>query len=182
MAATSHDKDSHDVRIFTDALRHMKTIIEIFIASCREPPCVYMLKAILDFSTSDPLILLPANRIGAKCLARDSNPGLKNFLYTHSVPNPNDNHYGFRSWDKFSTRKFLPGVRRVDNPQDSLVVVSATESVPFFIQENVQLNDSFWAKDQHYSLSHLLSDPKLAAQFVGGIVYQALLSADCYHN
>ena len=67
MAATSHDIDSHDVRIFTGALRHLKTIIEVSIASCREPPCVYMLEAILDFpisvfSTSDPLILLPLPR------------------------------------------------------------------------------------------------------------------------
>ena len=111
-----------------------------------------------------------------------SSPGLKDFLNTYNVPDPNDNHYGFRSWDQFFTRKFLPGVRTVDNPQDSLVVVSATESIPFYIQENVQLQDSFWAKDQHYSLSHLLRDPEMAAKFVGGTVYQALLSADSYHN
>ncbi len=111
-----------------------------------------------------------------------SSPGLKDFLNTYSVPNPNDIHYGFRSWDQFFTRKFLPGRREVDDPQDSLVIVSAAESIPFYIQENVQLQDSFWAKDQHYSLAHLLGDPDMAAKFVGGTVYQALLSADCYHN
>ena len=120
--------------------------------------------------------------LSAAAQTSSSSPGLKDFLNTYSVPNPNDIHYGFRSWDQFFTRKFLPGLRKVDNPHDSLVVVSATESIPFYIQENVQLQDSFWAKDQHYSLSHLLGDPKMAAKFVGGTVYQALLSADCYHN
>lgn len=111
-----------------------------------------------------------------------SSPGHKDFLNTYSVPDANDMHYGFRSWDEFFTRKFLPGLRKVDDPQDSRVIVSAVESIPFYIQENVQLQDSFWAKDQHYSLSHLLGDPEMAAQFVGGTVYQGLLSADCYHN
>ena len=120
--------------------------------------------------------------LSAAAQTNPSSPGLKDFLNTYSVPNPDDVHYGFRSWDQFFTRKFLPGIRQIDHPQDSHVVVSAAESIPFNIQENVQLHDSFWAKDQHYSLSHLLGDPDMAAQFVGGTVYQALLSADCYHN
>ena len=50
------------------------------------------------------------------------------------------------------------------------------------MRENVQLLDSFWAKDQTYSLEHILGDPGMAAKFVGGTVYQAFLSADSYHN
>jgi len=120
--------------------------------------------------------------LSAAAQTSPSSPGLKDFLNTYSVPDPNDIHYGFRSWDEFFTRRFLPGLRKVDDPQNSHVVVSAAESIPFYIQENVQLQDSFWAKDQHYSLSHLLGDSEMAAKFVGGTVYQALLSADCYHN
>ena len=120
--------------------------------------------------------------LSAAAQTNPSSPGLKDFLNKYSVPNPDDVHYGFRSWDQFFTRKFLPGLRQVDHPQDSRVVVSAAESIPYDIQENVQLHDSFWAKDQHYSLSHLLGDPDMAAQFVGGTVYQAFLSPDSYHN
>ena len=115
--------------------------------------------------------------------ADPSTPGLKAFLKTYRVPDPGDDTcYGFTSWDQFFARRFLPGVREVDSPADPRVVVSAAESIPFYIQENVQLEDSFWAKDQHYSLSHLLGNSEMAAHFVGGTVYQALLSADCYHK
>ena len=98
------------------------------------------------------------------------------------VPDPNDINYGFQSWDQFFTRKFISGLRPIAYPLDSRVVVSAAESTPFYLQENVQLQDTFWAKDQHYSLEHLLGDSAMAKRFVGGTVYQAFLSADSYHN
>jgi phosphatidylserine decarboxylase len=110
------------------------------------------------------------------------NPGLKDFLKTYKVPNPSDIHYGFTSWDQFFVRHFLDGLRPVADPNDASVITSAAESTPFYIQNNVQLLDSFWAKDQHYSLQHMLGSEELAKQFVGGTVYQAFLSADNYHN
>lgn len=112
----------------------------------------------------------------------DESPGLHNFLKTYIVPDPNDVHYGFFSWDDFFTRKFQPGLRPVACPENSKVIASAAESTPFYIQENVQLQDSFWAKDQHYALDYLLGDSEMAKHFVGGTVYQAFLSADSYHN
>ena len=77
MVVALHDKDSHDVRIFAVTLQHPETRIEVSISSCRVPPYVYLLEAIPDFpisgfSASDSLILLPANRIVADCLTRDS--------------------------------------------------------------------------------------------------------------
>ena len=111
------------------------------------------------------------------------NPGLGDFLDTYQVPDPTDPvHYGFASWDQFFTRRFLPGRRPVAAPGDPAVVVSATESMPFAIQRNVRARDTFWAKDQRYSLAHLLGDPEMARRFEGGTVYQAYLSQDSYHN
>jgi phosphatidylserine decarboxylase len=110
-------------------------------------------------------------------------PGLKDFLNTYVVPDPNDPvHYGFTSWDQFFTRKFLPWKRPVASPQDPSVLASVAESTPFAIQTNVQLRDTFWAKDQNYSLSDMLGNDTMANMFVGGTVYQAFLSADGYHN
>ena len=109
--------------------------------------------------------------------------GLKDFLNTYVVPDPNDTvHYGFTSWDQFFTRKFQPGKRPVASPQDATVLASVAESTPFAIQNNVALRDSFWAKDQHYSLADMLGNEAMANMFVGGTVYQAFLSADSYHN
>ena len=112
-----------------------------------------------------------------------SSPGLKDFLDTYEVPNASDVHYGFRTWDEFFTRHFKQGLRPVANLDDSSVIASAAESTPFYIQENLQLRDQFWAKDQHYSLLAMLgNDEQKASQFVGGTAYQAFLSADSYHN
>ncbi|KAF2153306.1 hypothetical protein K461DRAFT_138683 [Myriangium duriaei CBS 260.36] len=115
--------------------------------------------------------------------ATTDSPGLHKFLETYAVPNPNDPiHYGFTSWDQFFTRRFLPGKRNVECPNDSLVICSATESTPFAVQRSVRMRDTFWAKDQRYSLEDMLGSTEVAQQFVGGTVYQAYLSADNYHN
>lgn len=116
--------------------------------------------------------------------AQSQSHGLQNFLQTYSVPDPNAPNYGFPSWDAFFTRDWLniDKQRPIASPGDSTVIASVAECTPFAFQENVQATDTFWAKDQHYSLNHLLGDSTKAAQFVGGSVYQAFLSADCYHK
>ncbi|KAK1729175.1 phosphatidylserine decarboxylase [Colletotrichum acutatum] len=113
--------------------------------------------------------------------------GLKNFLKTYVVPDPaNTITYGFENWDQFFTRQFLPDLRPIASPDDDNVIVSATESTPFEIQRHVQLQDTFWVKNQddrsNYSLADMLGGKEIAEQFVGGTVYQAFLSADSYHN
>lgn len=119
--------------------------------------------------------------------AQSEETGLKDFLKTYIVPDPKDPiHYGFTSWGQFFTRDFQDGLRPLPSPDDPNVIVSACESTPFFIQNNVQLRDTFWVKNadkrSNYSLVDMLGDENLANQFVGGTVYQAFLSADSYHN
>lgn len=119
--------------------------------------------------------------------AQSQERGLADFLDTYIVPDPTDTvHYGFTSWDQFFTRQFKDGLRPLAGAGDDSIIISATESTPFYLQTNVQLRDTFWVKNKdgrsNYSLVDMLGDPDLAAQFVGGTVYQAFLSADSYHN
>ncbi len=94
-----------------------------------------------------------------------------------SLPN-----YGFQSWDDFFTRLFQDGVRPVSAPGDDTVIVNACESAPLQVVPNVQQDDEFWLKGQPYSLSNMLDFCDEAAQFYGGTVYQAFLSALSFHR
>jgi phosphatidylserine decarboxylase len=104
---------------------------------------------------------------------------LNNFQYDQSKP-----YWGFKSWNDFFIRKFKPGVRPVAEPNNSKVITSGCESVPYAIEQNVKLSDTFWIKSQPYSLKDIFTASKtsLAENFVGGTVYQAFLSAYNYHR
>jgi phosphatidylserine decarboxylase len=95
---------------------------------------------------------------------------------------PDDPHWGFDSWNDFFTRRFRPGQRPVAAPDDDHVIVNACESTPYALRTGVQRHDTFWCKQQPYSLHDLLAgDPSIDA-FIGGTVYQAFLSATDYHR
>ncbi|NBB47158.1 phosphatidylserine decarboxylase [Rhizobium sp. CRIBSB] len=95
---------------------------------------------------------------------------------------PSQPYYGFQSWDGFFTRTFRPGVRPVSAPDDGNVIVNACESGPLQVVKNVAATDEFWLKGQPYSLTDMMANDPLAAQFTGGTVYQAFLSALSYHR
>lgn len=96
---------------------------------------------------------------------------------------PNDAHWGFKSWNDFFTRKLKPGVRPIAEPENNKVIVSASDSNVYSIQRNVKKVDWFWVKAQPYSLNDMLNNDKpVVDQFVGGDVYQAFLSATKYHR
>ena len=96
---------------------------------------------------------------------------------------PNDAHWGFKSWNDFFTRKLKPGVRPIAEPSNNKVIVSACDSNVYNIQNNVKKVDWFWVKSQPYSLNDMLNnDQSIVDQFVGGDVYQAFLSATKYHR
>lgn len=98
------------------------------------------------------------------------------------ICNPSAPAYGFTSWDDFFIRKFREGERPVYRPGDDNAIVNACESGPLTLQTGVKLVDSFWLKGQPYSLVDMFAgDASAAAQFDGGTVYQAFLSALSYH-
>jgi len=95
---------------------------------------------------------------------------------------PDDEHWGFRSWNDFFTRRFKPGERPIAAPDDDKVIIGACESTPYAIKNNVKRHDQFWVKSQPYSLQDMLANDDSVDQFVGGTVYQAFLDAHSYHR
>lgn len=93
---------------------------------------------------------------------------------------PSDPYYGFKSWDDFFTRRFVDGVRPVASGKNE--VANACESAPLQKVENVSETAEFWLKGQPYSLQDIMGFDPMAAQFAGGTVYQAFLSALSYHR
>jgi phosphatidylserine decarboxylase len=98
------------------------------------------------------------------------------------VCDPDQPHWGFRSWDHFFTRAFRPGARPVAGADSDAVIVNACESAPYRIARHVKYRDRFWIKSQPYSLGHMLANDGLAPLFAGGTIYQAYLSPTSYHR
>jgi len=105
---------------------------------------------------------------------------MPNFAETYKC-DPEAEYHGFKSWDDFFTREFLPGVRPIMFPDDD-IITSACESTVYKIADNVKEHDSFWLKGEPYSVRDMLNNDPNTDQFVGGTVYQAFLSAYKYHR
>ena len=95
---------------------------------------------------------------------------------------PREQHWGFRSWDDYFTRRLREGARPVADPGNDRVLVNACESAPYRIARDVQYRDRFWIKSQPYSIAHMLANDTFAPLFAGATVYQAYLSPLCYHR
>ncbi|KAL3478852.1 Phophatidylserine decarboxylase-domain-containing protein [Aspergillus californicus] len=121
--------------------------------------------------------------------------GKKNLVHVANAPqetshafdemficDPPAKYHGYKSWDDFFTRLFRPGIRPVASPEDDSVIVNACESQPYKVARDVKAKDTFWIKAQPYSVYDMLAHDSLAAEFVGGTVYQAFLSALSYHR
>jgi len=148
----------------------------------RDPRINAMLKKILGawcefLSGADSLYVLNDSPTGWKCAEAQRKVGMGQ--YEHD---PQDEHWGFTSWNDFFTRHFKDGERPVASPEDDKVIVSACESTPYGISTDVQRQDRFWIKSQPYSLQDMLANDDSVNQFVGGTVYQAFLSAINYHR
>lgn len=151
-------------------------------AAYRDPRVNAMLKKILnawaDFLNSpDSLYVLNGSPTGWKSTEAQRTIGMDQFEH-----DPDDEHWGFTSWNDFFTRRFTEGARPVAAPDDDTVVVSACESTPYGITTDVQRRDRFWIKRQPYSLMDMLAGDESVERFVGGTVYQAFLSANNYHR
>ena len=151
-------------------------------AAFRDPRMNAMLKKILTvwcefLSSSDSLYVLNDSPSGWKSEDAKRTVGIEQFEY-----DPEDEHWGFDSWNDFFTRRFKEGERPVASPEDDRVIVSACESTPYGISLDVQRRDRFWIKSQPYSLADMLANDDAVDEFIGGTVYQAFLSANNYHR
>lgn len=113
----------------------------------------------------ESLYVLNDSPTGWKCDAARRAIGIEEFDH-----NPDDQHWGFRSWNDFFTRRFTDGARPVASPDDDTVIVSACESTPYRISMDVGRRDRFWIKSQPYSLQDMLAQDDSVDQFVGGTV------------
>lgn len=151
-------------------------------AAYRDPRINAILKKILNawcefLSSADSLYVLNDSPSGWKCEAAKRAVGIEDFVH-----DPTDEHWGFKSWNDFFTRRFTDTARPVASPENDKVIVSACESTPYRISTGVQRQDRFWIKQQPYSLNDMLANDEAVDQFVGGTVYQAFLSATNYHR
>ena len=148
----------------------------------RDPRVNGMLKKFLTvwcefLSSKDSLYVLNDSPRGWTSDAAQAAVGMDQ--YEHD---PDEEHWGFASWNDFFTRRFRQGARPVASPDDDKVIVNACESTPYRISTGVQRQDRFWIKSQPYSLADMLARDESVDQFVGGTVYQAFLSATNYHR
>ncbi|KDN35164.1 hypothetical protein RSAG8_11809, partial [Rhizoctonia solani AG-8 WAC10335] len=81
-------------------------------------------------------------------------------------------YYGFRSWDDFFTREFLPDVRPVKftDPEYSNIITSACESCVYKTAYGVQERDKFWVKGEPYSLRDMLNNDSYTDHPVTGTI------------
>jgi phosphatidylserine decarboxylase len=151
-------------------------------AAYRDPRINAMLKKLLTvwcefLSSRDSLYVLNESPTGWKSPEAVQAVGMGQFHH-----DPDDEHWGFASWNDFFTRRFKEGERPVASPDDDKVIVSACESTPYGISTDVKRQDRFWIKNQPYSLVDMLADDDSVDQLIGGTVYQAFLSATDYHR
>src|SRR5579863_1969987 len=141
-----------------------------------------MIKKILGawcefLSSSDSRYVLNDSPSGWKGEAARRAIGIEQYQYE-----PEDQYWGFTSWNDFFTRRLAGGARPVASPDDDSVIVSACESTPYGLATGVRRRDRFWIKSQPYSLHDMLAGDESAEEFAGGTVYQAFLSATDYHR
>jgi len=106
---------------------------------------------------------------------------MPDFLETY-ICDPDAPHYGYTSFDDFFVRQLKYDARPIDDPDDTSVIISACEAAPLKIAYKVKEYDSFWIKEQRYSMEFILNRNPLATAFYGGTVYQGFLSPTTYHR
>lgn len=148
----------------------------------RDPRINTMLKKILNawcefLDSPASLTVLNDSNTGWMSEEARGTIGIEQFQH-----DPDAEHWGFRSWNDFFTRRLKEDARPVAAPDDESVIVSACESKPYGIWADVQRQDRFWIKSQPYSLHDMLAGDDSVEAFVGGTVYQAYLSATNYHR
>ena len=134
-------------------------------AAFRDPRINAMFRKILTvwcefLSSADSLYVINESPSGWKSAEAQETVGIEQ--YEHD---PEDEHWGFSSWNDFFTRHFKDGERPVASPDDDKVIVSACEATPYGISVDVQRQDRFWIKRQPYSLEDMLANDDSVGEF-----------------
>ena len=151
-------------------------------AAFRHPPINDALTKIMgawcEYLTSEASAhVINTSAKGWKCKRARERVGMDDFEYDAKDP-----HWGFASWNDFFTRRLKPHARPVAEPDDPKAIVSPCEATPYRLARHVRREAEFWIKGQPYSLHDMLSGDPAVEDFVGGVVWQAFLSAFNYHR
>lgn len=103
-------------------------------------------------------------------------------LEEYVIPDRNDEHFGFKSFNDFFHRQVLPKFRPVCAPEDDTVVISPCDGTLFNFETKVRLTNSFWVKEQYYSLQDILDHREYATEYENGTVIQIFLDGSDYHR
>ena len=106
----------------------------------------------------------------------------KNDLAVFMIPDKNDPHWGFTSYNAYFHREINLLYRPIQGVNNSKVIVSPNDGTVYNIQRKVKKTDTFWIKSQPYSLTDMLDNSPYTDRFVGGDVFQSFLSGANYHR
>ncbi|KAL8678750.1 MAG: hypothetical protein Q9186_004941 [Xanthomendoza sp. 1 TL-2023] len=98
------------------------------------------------------------------------------------VCDPSKEHWGYKSFDDFFTRKLRDGARPIASPMDSSVITHPCEACPYRLDSFMRAGDPIGIKGQCYSLRDILAGHSFTTDFSGGTVYQGFLRAGGYHR
>lgn len=127
--------------------------------------------------TKDSLSVLNSSPSGWMCKKAMEKIKIDEYEY-----DPEDPHWGFKSWNDFFTRRIQKSERPIAEPHNNKVITASCDSQVYAIQHDVQFRSNFWIKEQPYSLTDIFSGDPIAEAFVGGTIVQAFLSAFNYHR
>lgn len=96
--------------------------------------------------------------------------------------NPDEESYGFKSYDEFFTRELLPDKRAPVLPNDPRMINAACTSTVHAVYSPLKEIDNFWIKQSPYSLRHILGNDDYTDSFIGGTLFQAMLVSHDYHR
>ena len=98
------------------------------------------------------------------------------------ICDPSDPSYGFNSFDEFFAREMKPEKRAPIFPEESKFINAACTSTIHAINAQLKESDNFWIKRSPYSLRHILGNDDNTDSFIGGTIFQAMLSSSDYHR
>jgi len=106
----------------------------------------------------------------------------ENDLGSFIIPDPNDPHGGFESFNAFFHKKIKPQLRPVAAPNDDSVIVLPSDGTVYKIATDAQRTAKYWLKSEPYSLEDMLDRSPFTDHFVGGTIVQTFLSGNNYHR
>jgi phosphatidylserine decarboxylase len=103
-------------------------------------------------------------------------------LDEYEIPDRNDPHWGYSSFNAFFHRQIKSECRPVAQPENKKVIVCPNDGTLYKVETNVKEDNQFWIKSQPYSLRHMLVGDELVERFIGGDVFQSFLDGKNYHR